>query len=386
MARDYDSDKDPQDRQEAPGARPPAQQDTGATDATAADEGGGKGGRKRIILFAVLAAVIAGGAWYGYDYWTVGRFLEETDDAYVQADYTILSPKISGYVASVPVIDNQEVRKGDALVNMDDGDYRIALRQAEASLSAQRATVDRISQQVAAARVSIDQAQAELESARASAEFAQVDYDRYANLATTRAASVQQEQEARTTLATAKAGVKSAEAGVAAAKANLEVVKAEKTEAEASLAGLEAQRDQAQRDLDATVLRAPFDGVVGNTSVVAGDYISPGKRLLAVVPLSEIYIEANFKETQIGRLTPGTPVDIEVDAYPDRHVTGHVQGLSPASGAVFSLLPPENATGNFTKVVQRLPVRISVPRDVAEAGWLRPGLSVVVTADTRAAP
>ncbi|QDL93417.1 HlyD family secretion protein [Paroceanicella profunda] len=389
MARDYESEKGPQDRQEAPGARPPAQ----GTETVATGTAGGaeqakppKGGRRRIVLFAILAAAIAAGAWYGYQYWTVGRFLEETDDAYVQADYSILSPRITGYVARVPVVDNQAVKAGDPLVEMDDGDYRIALRQAEAQIAAQRASVDRITQQVEAARVGIDQADAELESARASADFARIDYDRYANLATTKAASVQQKQEAETSLATARAGVKAAEAGVASAKANLAVVKAQKTEAEASLAGLEAQRDQAQRDLDATVLRAPFDGVVGNSSVVAGDYISPGRRLMAVVPLGAIYIEANFKETQIGKLTPGTPVDITVDAFPDRHVTGHVQGLSPASGAVFSMLPPENATGNFTKVVQRLPVRITVPQDVADAGWLRPGLSVVVTADTRRAP
>jgi membrane fusion protein (multidrug efflux system) len=183
--------------------------------------------------------------------------------------------------------------------------------------------------------------------------------------------------------AAAAAQVREAEAGVATARANRAVIVAQKTEAQAMIAGLEAARDKAQRDLDATTLRAPFDGTVGNLSVAVGDLVTPGKRLLAVVPLDAVYVEANFKETQIAELRPGTEVELHFDAFPDRGVTGRIEGIAPASGAQFSLLPPENATGNFTKVVQRLPVRIAVPPEVAAEGWLRPGLSVTAFADVR---
>jgi membrane fusion protein (multidrug efflux system) len=168
-----------------------------------------------------------------------------------------------------------------------------------------------------------------------------------------------------------------------AAATQVSVAEARLREAQAAVPGLEAARDQARRDLDATVIRAPFDGVVGNLSVARGDYVTPGKRLLAVVPLDRIYVDANFKETQLARLTVGAPVKLEVDAYPGREIVGRVESFSPASGSIFSLLPPENATGNFTKVVQRVPVRVSVPAEAAREGWLRPGMSVVATVDTR---
>ncbi len=196
-------------------------------------------------------------------------------------------------------------------------------------------------------------------------------------------ASEQRLEAVQAANAAAQATLRESEAGVATAEANRAVITAQKAEARATIAGLTASRDKAQRDLDATVLRAPFDGTVGNLSVAVGDLVAPGKRLLAVVPLARVYVEANFKETQIANLAPGTSVALHFDAFPGRDVTGTVEGVAPASGSQFSLLPPENATGNFTKVVQRLPVRIAIPSDVAAEGWLRPGLSVSASADTR---
>ena len=193
------------------------------------------------------------------------------------------------------------------------------------------------------------------------------------------------EGEVRCSLSLSLSAVREGEAGIAAAEARQNVAAAEKAEAVAAIQTLEAERHMAMNDLDATILRAPYDGVVGNLSVVQGDYVTPGKRLMAVIPLDAVYVDANFKETQIAELTPGTEVHLTVDAFPDRDVVGHVVGLAPASGAVFSLLPPENATGNFTKIVQRFPVRVSIPAEIAAEGWLRPGMSVIAKADIRTA-
>jgi membrane fusion protein (multidrug efflux system) len=340
-------------------------------------------GPRRAILGLVAVLALGGIGWYGHDYWTVGRFMVETDDAYVQADFTVLAPKVGGYVAAVPVQDNAAVRAGEPLVVLEDGDYRDALRLAQAQLDAQQAALARIDSQAAAGDASIDEARARVEAAKATLAQADADLARYRRLASNDVATAQRLEAAQAADTSAAASVREAEAGVATAQANRAVTTAERAEAEAMIAGLEAQRDRAERDLGATVLRAPFDGTVGNLSVAVGDLVAPGKRLLAVVPLGEVYVEANFKETQIAELAPGTEVHLHFDAFPDRDVVGSVEGIAPASGAQFSLLPPENATGNFTTVVQRLPVRIRVPAAVAGEGWLRPGLSVQASADRR---
>lgn len=344
------------------------------------------GGIRRLLLVLVGLLALGLAAWYGHGYWTDGRFLVETDDAYVDADFAVLAPKLTGYVAAVPARANAPVKAGDPLVALEDGDYRSALAVAEAQLAAQQAMVARIEDQALAGQAGVTQAEARVASAEALRVQAEADLQRYTRLASNDVASAQQLEAARAGAATAEAGLAEAKAGVATAEANLEVTRAQATEAQATIPGLAASRDKARRDLDATVLRAPVDGVVGNLSVAAGDYVTPGKRLLAVVPLTAVYVDANFKETQIEPLAPGSKVEVTVDAFPDRSFTGTVEGVSPASGSVFSLLPPENATGNFTKVVQRVPVRISVPAEVAAQGWLRPGLSVTVTADPRTAP
>jgi membrane fusion protein (multidrug efflux system) len=344
------------------------------------------GNRKKRILMVLGAVAAVALVAFGLHYWLVGQYLISTDDAYVGADFSIIAPKVSGYVEKVVAKENHRVKAGDVLVQLDPEDYRIALQSAEAKVATQRATIDRLSSQIDAAAAAVKQSEARLNSAQAELQRTQADFDRYQTLSNSNYASRQQFESARAARDKATAGVTEAQAGIASAKANLEVAQSQKIEAERTLAELNSARDSAQRDLDATTIRAPFNGVVGNRAVAEGDYVTPGKRLLAVVPLDDVYVNANFKETQIAELTPGTAVHIEVDAYPALDIVGHVDSLSPASGAVFSLLPPENATGNFTKIVQRLPVRVRVPADVAREGILRPGLSVVATADLREKP
>ncbi len=369
--------------QAVPETPPPAVVVDPAPDLSKPEQEKKSGGRRRIVLGLVALVILSLAAWYGHSYWTVGRFMVDTDDAYVQADFAVIAPKITGYVASVPATENRPVKAGDPLVVLDDGDYRDALALAAAQLAGQKASVARIDAQAQAADAGIDQARARVSAAEASLAQTAADLTRYQRLAKSDVTSQQQLEAVQAGNAAAAAALQEAQAGVATAEANRAVITAQKAEAEAMIAGYSASRDKAQRDLDATVLRAPFDGTVGNLSVAEGDLVAPGKRLLAVVPLHEVYIEANFKETQIAELGAGTKVTLTFDAFPGREVIGTIQGIAPASGAQFSLLPPENATGNFTKVVQRLPVRITVPDDVAAEGWLRPGLSVAASADIR---
>ena len=341
---------------------------------------------KSFLLPIIGLALLGGASWYGHQYWTVGRFMISTDDAYVQADMAFVAPKITGYVARIDADENQHVKAGDPLVTIDDGDYRIALEQAEAQIDVQAKTLDRIKAQTEAARAALGQAQAQKTSAIASADNAKRTSDRANKLLKTQVATQAQVDDAQTALDQANAGLVGADAQIASAQANIGVLDAQYQEAQASMRNLELARDKAARDLSFTVLRAPYDGVVGNRAVDVGDLVSPGQKLEVVVPLSKLYIVANFKETQLGHLVPGETVKFSVDAVDGGEFEGTVSSLAPASGAVFSLLPPENATGNFTKVVQRVPVRIDVSEAALESGKLRAGLSVIVDVDNRTAP
>ncbi|TIL75567.1 MAG: HlyD family secretion protein [Mesorhizobium sp.] len=341
----------------------------------------------RSFLLPILALGLLGaGAWYGYDYWTDGRFMISTDDAYVQADMAFISPKISGYVDQVKVTENQQVKAGDPLLVVDNGDYKIAVAQAEAQIATLSKTLDRIDAQTEAARASLEQAQAQKTADQAAAANAARVQARAAQLLKTHVGTQAQLDDAQTAVEQANAALVGADAQIAAAEANIGVLQAQRAETASTLASLQLARDKAARDLSFTVLRAPYDGVVGNRSVEQGDLISPGQKLAVIVPMDKLYIVANFKETQLARLVPGEKVRISVDAIDGQDFEGTVSSLAPASGAVFSLLPPENATGNFTKVVQRVPVRIDVPADVLKTGKLRAGLSVVVAVDSRTAP
>lgn len=341
---------------------------------------------RSFMLPIVGLALLSAGAWYGYDYWTDGRFLISTDDAYVQADMSFVSPKISGYVDQVKVSENQQVKAGDPLLTIDDGDYRIAVAQAEAQIATLAKTLDRIDAQTKAAQASLQQAQAQKVADQAAADNAARAQQRAAQLVKTHVGTQAQLDDAQTALDQANAALVGADAQIAAAQANIGVFEAQRAESASTLASLRLNRDKAARDLSFTVLKAPYDGVVGNRSVEQGDLVSPGQKLAVVVPLDKLYIVANFKETQLAKLVPGEKVRVSVDATDGHDFEGTVSSLAPASGAVFSLLPPENATGNFTKVVQRIPVRIDVPADVLKAGRLRAGLSVVVAVDSRTAP
>jgi len=341
---------------------------------------------RSFLLPIIGVALLSAGAWYGYDYWTTGRFMISTDDAYVQADMAFVSPKISGYVDQVKVSENQQVKAGDPLLTIDDGDYKIAVAQAEAQIATLSKTLDRIDAQTKAAQASLQQAQAQKVADQAAADNAARAQQRAAQLVKTHVGTQAQLDDAQTALDQANAALVGADAQIAAAQANIGVLEAQRAESASTLASLQLSHDKAARDLSFTVLKAPYDGVVGNRSVEQGDLVSPGQKLAVVVPMDKLYIVANFKETQLARLVPGEKVKVLVDAINGQDFEGTVSSLAPASGAVFSLLPPENATGNFTKVVQRVPVRIDVPVDVLKNGKLRAGLSVVVAVDSRTAP
>jgi membrane fusion protein, multidrug efflux system len=337
---------------------------------------------RRAIPYLAAALILTAGGFYGDYWWRTGRFLVTTDDAYVGAKSSTISPKVSGYIQEVAVDDNAAVKAGDLLVRIDDGDYRLAVAMVADQIAVQQATIERLGKQIVAQLAAVDQAKAQRASADAGAIRAELELKRQQDLAAREINSRQSLEQAQANRDQAIASVQSAEAQIQSAAANVDVLKAQQEEARGSLKQLQTQLAKAERDLSFTTIRAPFDGVVGNRAVQVGDYVQPMQRLASLVPLDAVYIDANFKETQLARLRPGQPVSITVDAMPDRKIEGRVASLAPASGSVFSLLPPDNATGNFTKVVQRLPVRILVPVEVADQSVLRPGMSVVVSVNT----
>ena len=341
--------------------------------------------KRRTRALAVLAGalLLGAGAYYGQYWWTQGRYLISTDDAYVGAKNATLSPKVSGYIAEVAVEDNAEVAAGDVVARIDDGDYRLAVDNARDQIGVQQATIDRLGRQTTAQVAAVDQAKAQLASAKAGATRAQLELKRQQDLAARQINSRQALEQAEANAEQAVASVQAAEAAIAAASANVDVLKAQQEEARRTLQQYQTALAKAQRDLSFTVIKAPFDGVIGNRAVQVGDYVQPTQRLASLVPMDAVYIDANFKETQLAGLKPGQPVKISVDALPGHTLEGRVASLAPASGSVFSLLPPDNATGNFTKIVQRLPVRILVPAEVAEQSVLRPGMSVIVSVNTK---
>jgi membrane fusion protein (multidrug efflux system) len=269
------------------------------------------------------------------------------------------------------------------LVRVDDGDYSLAVQTARDQTAVQEATIARLGKQVLAQQAAVDQAKAQVASAKAGATRADLELKRQQDLAARQINSRQQLEQAQANYDQAVAQVQASQAGVDSAIANVDVLKAQQEEAQRTLKQLQTALAKAERDLSFTVIRAPFDGVVGNRAVQVGDYVQPTQRLASLVPLEAVYVDANFKETQVSQLRPGQPVSITVDALPGRTLEGRVASFAPASGSVFSLLPPDNATGNFTKVVQRMPVRILVPATVAEQSVLRPGMSVIVKVNTK---
>jgi membrane fusion protein (multidrug efflux system) len=352
---------------------------------------------RSLILPAIILAALGFGGSKAYDWFVNGRFLVSTDDAYVGADTAIITAKVAGHVALVAAADNTKVRAGDLLVKIDDGDYQLAVASAKDKIATQDATIARIGRQVEAQGAVIAQmqaqvvaAQAQLAAGEADKKRAALEFDRSQKLADINFGSQQRLEQAaadraKTTATLAGSGASAAAAAAAenGARANLDVLSAQKTEAERTRGELETALAKAERDLSFTTIVAPFDGVVGNRAAQLGEYVQPGTRLLALVPLTSVYVDANFKETQLASIHPGQKVDVAVDSLDGRVIEGVVTSVAPASGSQFSLLPPDNATGNFTKVVQRVAVRIALPAEALQSGEIRPGLSVVASVRTR---
>ena len=376
-----------QDRrsEEQPSGAPVARDADGGQGAKAVDTAPVTRPRKKLILGALGAVAFVAAAWFAYDYITVGRFIVSTDDAYVGADMAIMSPKIPANVAEVPIVENQFVKEGDVLVRLDDGDYKLALDQATAKLATQNAAVATFDAQIRAAQANETQMRAQLDATNANVAKTEADYLRTKPLADRDYTSKATLDAAIAARDMARAQAKAGEAAIESAEANIALLRSQRQEAEQVTKELEVAVAKAKRDLSFTVIRAPFDGVIGNRSVQIGDYVTAGKRLLAMVPLDKVYVDANVKETQLAGIKIGDTAELSVDALGGPPIKGVVEGIAPASGSQFSLLPPENATGNFTKIVQRVPIRIAVPAAEAK-GSLRPGLSVVVDIDTRTAP
>jgi membrane fusion protein (multidrug efflux system) len=356
---------------------------TPAADKPAAASAAQKSNRKKFVLMGVASLLALAAAGYGVHYLLVGRFYVSTDDAYVRANNTTLGARVSGHIAAILPGDNTLVHTGEVILRIDDGDYRIAVEAARSKIATQEATIDRIGRQVTAQESAVGQASANLVSAEAGLKRAGLDYDRQQALSTKGFASRATFEQSEAGRDQGMAAVRAAQAAYGAARDNVEVTKAQQAEAKAQLAELRTSLAKAERDLDFTLVRAPVDGTFSNRMVNTGDFVAMGQRLGNVVPLDDVFIDANYKETQLKRIRPGQPATISVDAYGHRKFAGLVESIAPAAGSVFTLLPPDNATGNFTKIVQRLPVRIRVPKSVARQNLLRAGMSVYATVDTR---
>jgi membrane fusion protein, multidrug efflux system len=336
---------------------------------------------RRIVLGAIIVGALAAAGNYGYNWYTLGRFQVSTDDAYVKADMSQIGAKVAGYVTDIPAAENSAVKAGNIILKLDDGDFKLAVDAAKAKIETQKAVIASFDQQIAAQQTQVASAGAKLDSAKAWVANATANDKRTSQLVRSAVASRSQQDTTQLDLQRANASVNEATAGIGAAKAQINVLAANKVQAERSLDELQNALAKAERDLSFTEIKAPFDGIVANRAVEVGQYVQASTRVMALVPANQSFIEANFKETQLGDLHVGQKAEIEVDAFGGATYEGRVASISPASGAEFSLLPPENATGNFTKITQRVPVKIAVPPELAAK--LRLGLSTTVTVDTR---
>jgi membrane fusion protein (multidrug efflux system) len=337
---------------------------------------------RRVAMVLALLVGTAAITYYGHDYWTSGRYLESTDDAYVKADSTIIAPKVSGYIAKVLVGDNEKVRAGELLAKIDDRDFKAALDQARADVAAAEASVRNLDAQLELQQPIIEQSTADVTAADANLKFAQEERARYDDLMKSGSGTIQRAQQTDAALRASSAQLQHAKSGLVAAQRKVDVLTTQRAQATAQLERARAVAQQAELNLSYTEITAPVEGTVGARSLRVGQYVQAGTQLMAVVPLDAVYVVANFKETQLTHVRPGQPVELHVDSFRNRTLRGHVDSLSPASGLEFALLPPDNATGNFTKIVQRVPVKI-VLDDHSLTGLLRPGMSAEPTVDTK---
>ncbi len=354
-----------------------------------AREGIATGSRRRLLPWRQLVIGVAGflaliGATaYGRYYWDFGRFLVSTDDATVQADAVIISPEVSGYIAAVLIQDNQPVHAGQVLARIDDRNYLTALAAAGANMRAAQASTDNLQRQIEAQILGVTQARATVVADQAAVTFAQEQSGRYAQLARNGAGTLQDAQQWSTDIREKQAILTRDAAAVGAAGKQVDVLNAALAQAKPTLDQQQAAFHQAELNVGYTTITAPVDGTVGARTLRVGQYVQAGTQLMAVVPLSAVFVIANYKETQLTDVHSGQPVTIEVDVFPATTVHGVVISIAPASGEEFALLPPDNATGNFTKIVQRLPVKITINRHDLLLGRLRAGMSVEPTIDTR---
>jgi membrane fusion protein (multidrug efflux system) len=338
---------------------------------------------RKMLMTGAAVVALAGAAWYGWDYWTVGQYQVSTDDAYVKADNTTIAPKVSGYLREVLVGDNERVKAGQVLARIDERDFQVALDQAKSDVAAAEAAIASKQAQLSVQQAVIDAAKATIELDKASTTFAAQENKRYTDLATTGYGSVQNAQQAQSRIASAQAAAARDTANLASALKQVDLLKAEIAQANAALGRANSLQSQAELNLGYTTIVAPIDGVVGNRSLRVGQFVQAGTQLMSVVPVLGAYVVANYKETQLTDVRQGQAVDITVDMFPGRVVHGHVDSIAPASGQEFALLPPDNATGNFTKVVQRIPVKIALDRANDASVELRPGMSVIPTIETK---
>ena len=339
---------------------------------------------KRAGLALAVALGIAGAGDFGYGYLTHGRYLESTDDAYVKADSTLVSPKVSGYLAEVLVGDNEQVKAGQLLARIDDRDFATALNQAHADVAGAEAAVKNLDAQIGLQQPLIEQETADIAAAEANLQFAQEEQVRYDGLMKSGSGTVQRAQQSDAALREKTAQLQHGKSGLIAAQRKVDVLTTERAKAVAQLDHARAVEAQAALNLSYTKISAPVEGTVGARTLRVGQFVQAGTQLMAVVPLDAVYVVANFKETQLTHVRNGQPVEVRIDSFHDTKLKGHVDSLSPASGLEFALLPPDNATGNFTKIVQRVPVKI-VLDDHSLTGLLRPGMSAEPTVNTKAA-
>ncbi|MEH6691085.1 MAG: HlyD family secretion protein [Pseudorhizobium pelagicum] len=346
-----------------------------------------KTGRARRKALLVLCTVLTGTAWLayeGYAYVKVGRFTQSTDNAYVKTDFTTIAPKVSGYVAKILVRDNETVEMGQVLARIDDRDFQLSLLQARADVSAAEATVANAEAQIVLQHSLIDQARASLSVSKSSHFYAVSEAKRSAKLNKEGVGSLSKAEQGKSLEDQAKASVARDEAAVVAAESRIPVLSTQRDQAVAQLNRARALVRQKETDLSYTQIVSPINGTVGAKTIRLGQYVAAGTQLMAVVPLSSAYVVANLKETELTYVEPGQDVEIEVDALPGAVVEGRVDSIAPASGLEFSLLPTDNATGNFTKIVQRIPVKI-VLNSGPSISSLRSGMSVVPKIDIRLA-
>ena len=339
--------------------------------------------KKNILVLAALGAAALAAASYGVYWWHTGRFMQTTDDAYVGGDISAISSKVSGYIQQLAVQDNMAVKKGDLLIRIDDRDYRAALAKAAGEVAAQQAALADIQATRQLQQATIAGSAASLLAATAATEKLANDNRRYNALAASSAISAQIRDNASADYRRAHAEQEKAKADKTVAERQLAVLDARQQQILAALAQAQANLEMARLNLSYTDIRAPFDGVIGNRRAWSGSFVSSGTQLLSLVPAHGLWIDANFKENQLAHMRAGQPVTIVADVLPNHTFKGHVASLAPATGSRFSILPAENATGNFTKIVQRVPVRIALEGDGAKLDVLRPGLSVIVTVNEK---